>query len=1178
MQKYTSTFQCKVYKVRIFDTSIRIQFSVIELISAVIELQFPIIELYDNIIYYVRSLDTIEDPFNSTKDDTPSFFSINSQKEDLIESTYISTNLKIITPFSESLHKPLSRFDSVKSVSGVAVSASGTDTYVGLNFEEIEDYANLEIVRNGMSCVLCGCNDIVPTIEYDMFEYTANISDLKFVGLLSGTTLAQNYYTSSYCSFYYGILYIPSSTITYYFSFVASSVGYLFIDNKQLLSQETQNSVSAVTGSILLSEGYHTFTIMHYASATSTNDIVRLQFKTEPQNSYIDFNVVNLNNNNVLLLSYPLYIHSVLDNADTFMTYISNILDSSLDSLHIKKYRPLIVLARKYSNLIQKEINRIYYHKIPDIVDSSVLVSGILADLDSSYDFPVSGKGVILNTDRNTVLSPYITYTYLEPVLISQFEILDSNVYGSTVSDYTQCWSFTFSIVTNLKERLSYAQIVELIDIDASVNIEMFQSINNSETYVRVIKLHVTHNTIIVFKNALSIRELTIRDPTVPGLVWGTIMSFKVYLKATEIVKLIDGKGMLSILENIDDSTLLELPYNSIGQVPTIFEHNNISPDIQYGAEFIMFCLNVLGNIDPIELLGNMYTVYNSSEHTIFNTDCLLNIRQLDQLDDRKFIVTTNLSATTLYDFAYVGYSTSLNTVIQTDFHTITVDLTNISTNTLINLSYLIKLPNVGLGYTCIDQNTNVVPVVGVTSTEVLVNDSNIWDTQLVRVQIPILTSQETITLIFSNGIFSDTSLITGSIAVTYDYLPDLQQLPLIVVRVPIIAAEELKDIAVLTSLTIATPSQSILFDVPTQLTVATLYVNSVTGSDRIDVEINVDISDLLYSYTSCMFTVYDAITKMPLDTVGVNNDNSVTVQFSKWNGYRIRFRIPLLKGGVTSCFLIRVGVFQGDISTFLPSVQNNLRHNFHFSGNLVDSIIGVVGTGYNVTYNVDMKLEYYKAAQFLNTGYAVPSYIKLAATTASTNFSISFWFVTSKENCGILCFSNTSTLPSTVHDLLFSINANGHLVFTTTSGISSTIIVSDKSYIDAQWHHVVLTCHSTLGMTLYVDKLQKGINTIVSKSIVTSYVYLGWSLTYFDGSIDEFRVYDVCLTSTEVAVLNLVFDGTYTDTEQRYQKTSIVHSPVGALTTLVDTSSLLGDIVYIYKYINIDETIVRYL
>jgi hypothetical protein len=342
-----------------------------------------------------------------------------------------------------------------------------------------------------------------------------------------------------------------------------------------------------------------------------------------------------------------------------------------------------------------------------------------------------------------------------------------------------------------------------------------------------------------------------------------------------------------------------------------------------------------------------------------------------------------------------------------------------------------------------------------------------------------------------------------------------------------------------------------------------------LTGKSRENVEITVDVSDIMHTFKYSI-RVFDGTTRTPVNTVGVNNNNSIATTYNEWDGYRIRFKVNLA-GGESTFLLLRVGNFEGSAGEFTQAVQSDLRHNLHFSGSLVDSVTGALGVDGGVMYNSDKMLQYYRSLQLMPPGYG-----KLTASTNTNDYSVSFWFNTVIENTGVLCFSNTTSLPASVKDLEFSINADGHFRCVLLSGAGATLLATNKIYADGQWHHAVMTSSSVDGLKLYLDRVLVASAGVLTRTITTTLVYLGWSNSYFEGFIDEFRVYNKPLIQSEVEMLYDIFDGTVTETEQRYQRVFQVLSPASRLTTLSDTSSLQGTPVIIYKYRGIDETILR--
>lgn len=1344
------SFNCSIYKIRNFDTIVKTIPAMSKLYDCAYECMIPKTQLYDNITYIIRQSEALSDPFTSTKDDAGSFFSVNEMKDDNIESTYISPNLKVITPFSDALNRPLGRFDLTKSISSMNISSSGTDSYVALNFEDVEDFNNFEIVRKGIFTIVAGALPLVntPFTHIDVKD-VVDVSNIKAYGIVDKFSLPQNFETSSYVSMYCCVLYIPNSATTYYFSFTASSVGFLLINGVTFLYQSAANSTTPVTGEIQLQQGYHTLIIKQYATADSTNDVVRLQVKRNEPDNYVDFTVTNLDAWGVSVYTFPIYFQDIENEGAEFFNMPSVFSAPSLDSLYMKKYRPIVVLARKYSELLQKEFNRIFYIKLPDLIEYSELITGDITSIYDDYDFPFTGDSVVLNAHLVMVADPFIKYTYLTPVKVSKIEFRDTENYGDTITNGQQCKGFALSVVNSAKTPIRATDLRTLIDLESSNNIQELQLVNDSDIKLLVVKKEIQDCVNIIFKDLIEVREIKISSPVIYSIYWGAIRSFKVYLKAAEIVKLIDNKGEQSIINTTEDTRLIEVDYDYVGYVPAIFNHKNIAPDVQYGAEFIMFSLDVSGEVGGIQTLGNAYICRNYDNHTVYDQTYLLNFRQLSQSDDRKFALYTDIAKTTPYDFKYLYFIPGSDSLSTSFSLPVTVTLTNTSTDAISNKSVLVLLPNLGTEYSCIDDLSAAIPVVGITSSNDMTDDGSVWDTNYVRIAITLAVGESRI-YTFNTGTFSDpltmpanfsgkkftgeyithypvahsstyvkatsnyttnpppsgtdpskslvgamdsgngwqANNVSGSQKFNIDYsnpfipvrmyvenshvsgiytdrgvrnirvygtnsntafsnttyadttdltllnnvievaqhvaadTPDpkyyllnntqgfskivvrienswggsyvgfrhiafqeekysdfnyslnaeysVLQLPVISVKIPQIQYNSKVNVLAFTTDTVASPSVSTGFTIPEQITLAMLLVTEISGTTRNNAEVSVDVSEFKHTF-KCPFRVYDAVSRTALDTVGVNNGGIATVNFGEWSGGFIRFRVPVLQGGVGTLFHIKIGNFYGDPATFTPSVLTDLRHLFHFSGNLIDSISSNVGQDNGVLYTADKLRKYQGALQFLSSA----SSARVDATTATTNFSISFWFVTTSTG-GIFCLSDDAALPSTTVDMKVRITSSGYLEVQVISGAGATMIITDKLYNDAQWHHVLLTCHSVNGMKVYIDTIQQASCAITTRTVTTKYAYLGWSGTNCQCSFDELRIYNKCLTADDALSLYTIFDGTLNETEQQLEKTSVVLSPASRLTSLSDLNSLQGTPLMIYKYIDIDETLIR--
>lgn len=1167
-------FDFLVRKTRKFDTDVRLSPSVADIYDIVVDIVLPNYVYYDIAVYYVRKVEALTDPFSTSKEDTTSFFSMYEHTNDTIASTYVSTNLKVMQKLSETMLKPVSRFTSVKPVSATSMTGSGTDDYVALDFKDIAAYDTLEIVRSGLSFVM---TSVTPDMQYpsniDQFVDYVDVTNVRWAGITDAIDIPGNNETQDYCSFYYGIFKITNDA-TYYFKFQASSCGTFDIDRIQVFDQWVINNTDEQETSVQLTKGYHTFLIRQYGTAASTNDVVHLYVKEEDVDPWLSFSVSNASSVGIELLSFPVRKHLIVSQGSEFVREPYAIHNVSLDSLYLKQYRPTIVLARKYSALLQNEFMRIFYYRAPDNVKHSTLLEGTIDQLHTNvYDLGRTGHGVVFDCNLSNVNSPYVTYEYTTPVYMSQFEMTDTVVYDNTSYSGKQCKGFTFSIVDEKSLRLQSHCLIDCIDLDNCVNVEYIFTNTDDTTYVTVYKEDIIGPTIIVFKNAMLITQITLRDPIIGGLEWGQVTAFRVYGKASELVKLIDNKGEESVIETVENNRLLSVDYDDIGFIPSVFDHKNIPPDVQYGSEFLMFCLVVSGDTGSIDILGNIYSIQNNANAAVYNEDYILHTGQLNIADSRYFDVYTYTDRAQVYDFTYLCYNNVSGSIQQTDYTSITITITNNDSTALSNYEFDAVVPNIGVGYTAADSSLNNVPIAAVLSDNTLTDDVTLWDTNTVRIVVQDVPFEGTETVVLTQGSFTAPGSVSGATGGIYSISTDLLQLPLIITRIPNIQAGAQDDVYILQENTVPTINNIQIYDVPAFITLGTVLVTDYSGENRVNVEVTIDVSSITHLYT-CPLRVYDAVTREPVDTVGINLDGSVVNDYTLWDGYQISFKIPELSGALSKLFLIRIHEFAGTTSTFIHEIQTDMVANYHFSGSLVNNIDSSVGVDNGVFYNADKEFSYYSAVEFINNGTA-----RLTQSTNVTDFTFSFWFKTVDYDSGLCCFAQEDTLPAATTDLSFTIDAQGYLKCTIHNTPNIELKAQNKLYTDNQWHHVVLTFEDSVGINLYVDKLLLDTDvSISSRQITTTYLYLGWADQYSVCAIDELRVYTKVLSLVDIEVLYTVFTGIYNDIAVRFEESSNIIEATSMLTSLFDLSASDGTPLYIYKYININEAIVRWI
>jgi hypothetical protein len=166
------------------------------------------------------------------------------------------------------------------------------------------------------------------------------------------------------------------------------------------------------------------------------------------------------------------------------------------------------------------------------------------------------------------------------------------------------------------------------------------------------------------------------------------------------------------------------------------------------------------------------------------------------------------------------------------------------------------------------------------------------------------------------------------------------------------------------------------------------------------------------------------------------------------------------------------------------------------------------------------------------NGGYVrVPASLQdMGATTAIT---IATWINvrTARMWQRVFDFGNSNTAGymflTTQSDS--SPNAPRFAITTTTNTAEQQISMTTPAALSAGWHHVavVLGAGSTYTGTLYIDKVAVGSNTAMtlrpSNLGDTANNFIGrsqWPDPYFDGYIDDFRIYRRALTAAEISAL----------------------------------------------------------
>lgn len=152
--------------------------------------------------------------------------------------------------------------------------------------------------------------------------------------------------------------------------------------------------------------------------------------------------------------------------------------------------------------------------------------------------------------------------------------------------------------------------------------------------------------------------------------------------------------------------------------------------------------------------------------------------------------------------------------------------------------------------------------------------------------------------------------------------------------------------------------------------------------------------------------------------------------------------------------------------------------------------------------------------------------------------FSVNIWFKTTTAKGGrIVGFGNSSSGESSESDRHIYMANDGRLHFGVYHNWQVQTVGSSQPYNDGQWH-MATAMLSADGMKLYVDKKLVGQNASVTSGWdFEGYWRVGWdnldgwnhkpASSYFEGSVDDIRIYSRKVTEEELKVLyeNLIVD-----------------------------------------------------
>jgi PGF-pre-PGF domain-containing protein len=254
---------------------------------------------------------------------------------------------------------------------------------------------------------------------------------------------------------------------------------------------------------------------------------------------------------------------------------------------------------------------------------------------------------------------------------------------------------------------------------------------------------------------------------------------------------------------------------------------------------------------------------------------------------------------------------------------------------------------------------------------------------------------------------------------------------------------------------------------------------------------------------------------------------------------FTVTHSIPIISGsilnGSINFGIIDVGtnkwITASDTRTFTNSIYNNLRYSFdEDDGQTTVRNLWRHDTGTEGDLTLTGSYDFADDGAANSNGYMV---FDGADDYGIATVPLKDWEATDNTMSCMVYLRNTGTgqtlmsLHSTTSSAVLEVQYNSGGTFgilgRNTAGDVTINAVSSGTYTAAGWYHVVLTDDNGL-MTLYINKAQVAQGTISTGTHTYDRVMIGgvwWAGACYGDSteiIDEFHVYDTCLTTSQIA------------------------------------------------------------
>lgn len=251
----------------------------------------------------------------------------------------------------------------------------------------------------------------------------------------------------------------------------------------------------------------------------------------------------------------------------------------------------------------------------------------------------------------------------------------------------------------------------------------------------------------------------------------------------------------------------------------------------------------------------------------------------------------------------------------------------------------------------------------------------------------------------------------------------------------------------------------------------------------------------------------------------------SVALYFSKERAVEIAKEIAVGSAEISTAQT------QTKINKTLDSVQSGLVAHYTFDGAGVSAttVNDVSGNGNNGTIVGSAVPALGKIGQAFDFNGVDASISTSYNPTSLTSFSVSFWLYLNDtpDSDFERVIDTQDSGPEDGFDFVFGTAAASeldNLAFVVKNGLTSTVNIKTSDLSNQTWYHIVGT-FETNSAKLYLNDVQQGVtDTSCSMSTSASSLTLGKraasSSNFFNGRLDDVRVYNKVLTSVEITRL----------------------------------------------------------